>query len=188
MVGPLPLRPFDADGPVRRLEVSAALRREPGQPPVLELQYRLQGLAGLRLPPPAAAPDRSDGLWQHTCFEAFLGAADQEAYWEFNLSPSGQWAVYRLQAYRQGLQPELYYPQLPFALEAPAPWPGQGEPLILKLSCPLPPPLQAAQALRLGLTAVLEGDDGRLDYWALAHPGAEADFHDRRGWTLHLPL
>ena len=31
--------------------------------------------------------------------------------------------------------------------------------------------------LRLGLSAVLEGDDGKLHYWALAHPASRPDFH-----------
>ena len=38
--------------------------------------------------------------------------------------------------------------------------------------------------LLLGLSAVIELDDGRLFYWALSHPSARPDFHDRRGWRL----
>ena len=35
-----------------------------------------------------SSPAQKDGLWEHTCFEAFLGIAGQDAYCEFNLSPS----------------------------------------------------------------------------------------------------
>ena len=28
-----------------------------------------------------------DGLWRHTCFEAFVGIPGAEPYYEFNFSP-----------------------------------------------------------------------------------------------------
>ncbi|MDR0274459.1 MAG: hypothetical protein LBI48_03790, partial [Burkholderiaceae bacterium] len=40
--------------------------------------------------------------------------------------------------------------------------------------------------LRLGLAAVIETADGALSYWALSHPAARPDFHQRAGWTLRL--
>ena len=39
----------------------------------------------------------------------------------------------------------------------------------------------------LGLSAVIETDDGRLSYWALAHPRAQPDFHHPVGWTARVP-
>ncbi len=30
-----------------------------------------------------------DGLWQHTCFEAFIGLPGADPYYEFNFSPAG---------------------------------------------------------------------------------------------------
>ncbi|HEY0085114.1 MAG TPA: hypothetical protein VGB65_04305, partial [Allosphingosinicella sp.] len=56
----------------------------------------------LRLPP-AVGPVRAEGLWERTCFELFLRQGDGPGYCEFNFSPSGEWAAYRLDGYRAGL-------------------------------------------------------------------------------------
>src|SRR5262245_7953921 len=65
--------------------------------------YRVHGVIGDLKLPPAAAPERADELWKHTCFEIFLRRADQ-AYAEFNFAPSGQWAAYSFDAYRANMQ------------------------------------------------------------------------------------
>src|SRR5688500_5615681 len=71
----------------------------------LELGYRLRGeLAALRLPEPRE-PVRTDGLWRHCCFEAFVAPAGTGEYLEFNFSPSGAWAAYQFTAYREGMAP-----------------------------------------------------------------------------------
>jgi hypothetical protein len=69
----------------------------------LSLDYQLAGdPAKLRIPAPAARR-RTDELWRHTCFEAFVAPAGSTAYAEFNFSPSGAWAAYRFDAYREGM-------------------------------------------------------------------------------------
>jgi hypothetical protein len=55
---------------------------------------------------------------------------------------------------------------------------------ILDLAAAGPPP--AAQ-WRLGLSAVIEENGGRLTYWALAHPAARPDFHHPDGFAAALP-
>ncbi|HMT65825.1 MAG TPA: DOMON-like domain-containing protein, partial [Ottowia sp.] len=146
------------------------------------LRYTLgAALAALRLPPPAAQPGPADGLWRHTCFEAFVGAARGAAYHEFNFSPSGHWAAYAFSAPRQRasaghlpLAPRLQWRQGVGTLTLDA-WLPQGV---------LP---SANTPHALGLSAVIETDDGRLSYWALAHPAPQPDFHHRAGWTARLP-
>lgn len=118
---------------------------------------------------PCAAQGRSDGLWQHTCFEAFIGATSSPAYAEFNLAPSGAWAAYAFDDYRAGMRDlslasdpqmaladELWTATIPLAgldaLLGPAPW-------------------------RLAITAVIEATDGVRSYWSLAHPPGKPDFH-----------
>jgi hypothetical protein len=182
------------------LELWADATRSHGH---LTLHYRLSwSLASpaVLVPPRASAraedpaPQRRDGLWQHTCFEAFLAPLGGESYWEVNLSPSGDWNVYRFAAYRSAQQLEESYTQLPFTLMGPRPAPPQTSCqnpsvrvlLELDLCCPLPPELAQTPQLELGLTAVIEQADGALSYWALNHPGTEPDFHDRRGWSLRL--
>ena len=131
-----------------------------------------------------ADPQRLDGLWQHTCFEAFVGVVGVSGYWEFNVSPAGDWNVYRFSGYRTGQSLELAYGTLPLSVSV---QPGL---LQLELCCSMPPTLhgqfKAGTGLELGLTAVLEVQGGELSYWALEHAGQEPDFHDRRSWVMRL--
>lgn len=156
----------------------------------------------LQLPPSLGCstnpPRRADGLWQHTCFEAFIASVGSSAYWEFNLSPAGDWNVYRFDDYRTGQRMETAYQCLPLRVSGPQAAPPDAHGLLpepsalleLDLCCALPPDLRESlpegTGLELGLTAVLEQRDGELSYWALTHPGPQPDFHDRRGWSLRL--
>ena len=143
----------------------------------LMLEYRLDAdLGSLRIPRTGAG-ERIDGLWHHTCFEAFVQGCDAPAYREFNFSPSGAWQAYAFSDYRQGG---------PLALSA-APRIECTETGALRL-CALvsPPDLPPGQCLRLGLTAVLESEAGKLFYWALAHPPGRPDFHNTCGVALEL--
>jgi hypothetical protein len=47
---------------------------------------------------------RTDELWKQTCFEAFVGSPAEESYFEFNFSPSTQWAAYGFDSYRAGMR------------------------------------------------------------------------------------
>lgn len=154
---------------VQSLEAQAA--RSPGG---LILRYRLRGaMAELRLPEPAAG-GRTDGLWAHTCFEAFLGF-EGDGYLEVHIAPSGQWAAYRFDGYRQGMAPlEIDPPRI--EVEA-----GASQ-LDVRVDLALPD----AGLVRLGLTAVIEAADGGLSYWALAHPAGPPDFHRAETRVLAL--
>ena len=66
-------------------------------PAVLVCDYALHAdMERVRLPPTAAG-ERRDGLWRHTCFEAFVTAPGVSGYYEFNFSPGGDWAAYRFE-------------------------------------------------------------------------------------------
>ena len=89
---------------VRRVAACA----EAAGPDSLTFQYVLEADPQLiRVPPPVTDAGRTDKLWAHTCFEAFLGLPDSPGYIELNFSPSGQWAAYRFDSYRQGMAPAL---------------------------------------------------------------------------------
>jgi len=136
----------------------------------LLLTYIVIGKIGdLRLPPVTAAA-RTDGLWRHTCFEAFVRPLPGEAYYEFNFAPSTQWAAYRFDRYRSGMR---------VATEIGAPWIGvQAAPERYALQAALDlSRLPRDAPWRLGLAAVIEETSGRLSYWALAHPPGQPDFH-----------
>jgi hypothetical protein len=149
--------------------------------PSLQLTFVLEGrLPAVRLAGPGDPPIRRDDLWKTTCIEFFLAAPGEDPYWEFNLSPSGDWNVYHFRSYRSGGQPETFYSSLPFELHRAA------DSLELLLRCPLPPPLASAGRLQASVTAVIESRQGALSYWALHHPAPEPDFHDRLGFRLTL--
>lgn len=163
--------PNSTPGVASRIEVEA--RR--GEGGVLELRYVVKGdVAGLLIPEPAAAPARTDGLWQHTCFEVFVGAAD--GYYEFNFSPSSAWAAYRFSGYREGMEPAR--------IASPAiEW--RTNPETAELHATLLLPTDAVGPI--GLSAVIEEKDGGKSYWALAHPATKPDFHHPDGLVLQLP-
>lgn len=162
---------------VRRLEARVHTTQS-GQ---LQLEYSLDADFGrVRLPEPGP-PLRTDGLWRHTCFEAFIAGPDSPDYCELNLSPSSRWAVYRFAAYREGMAPVDGITDLRIAVR------HVGETLRLDASLPLHGlPLKREGVLRLALAAVIEEHEGRLSYWALRHPPGRPDFHHRDGFVLEL--
>jgi hypothetical protein len=141
----------------------------------LSLQFVAAGdIERLVLPSPAR-PERAEGLWQHSCFELFLRKPGADGYFEFNFSPSGEWAAFSFDAYRTGMRP--------FDIAAPSVGAAVGPDAIqLLLSVPLPP-----SAWEVGLAAVIEDVGGNLSYWALAHPSDKPDFHHPDSFALQFP-
>lgn len=139
----------------------------------LVLSYIVTGKMSEVRMPPAMAPARSDELWQHTCFEAFVRASTGIEYYEFNFAPSTQWAAYRFSSYRSGMSVAAEITAPPIKVQS-------------SLDCFI---LQASLELdhlsflprkafwRLGLSALIEDMSGRKAYWALAHPPGKPDFH-----------
>lgn len=148
-----------------RIDVDAA--RLPSG--TLELKYRVSGIiSDLRIPP-RAAPNRSDGLWRHTCFEAFIRAPQSAAYFELNFSPSTEWAAYRFSSYRDGMivAREIGPPRIKVTRSSAE----------FELQSSLEPGSLPSGAWDVGLSAVIEETGGHLSYWALVHPPDKADFH-----------
>ena len=127
---------------------------------------------------PMTSGRRRDDLWQHTCFEAFLALPDQLAYWELNVSPSRDWNLYRFCGYRQGGEPEPAAVAPSVSLQPV----GRG----LRCAIELDPSgfWPASIVPDIALTMVVDHAPGCLSYWALHHPGKQADFHDRRGFLI----
>jgi hypothetical protein len=148
---------------------------------ILRFRYRVEGTIDcLRLPMPEVAR-RRDGLWHHTCFEAFLQPDASQAYYEFNFAPSGDWAAYRFGGRRSDRSlPDLPAPSIEIQRE-----PEHCE-LTATVSLAALPELAGSVQVRAGVTAVIEDGDGALSYWALAHAGDEPDFHDPATFTLRL--
>lgn len=116
--------------------------------------------------PNAAEPARANELWMTTCFEAFLREEGQEAYREWNFAPSGNWAAYDFTGYRLGMvEADVTEPYI--RMEDNFTW------LALGATIAVP----ADRIWQLGLSAVIEEQDGTKSYWALAHPSEKPDFH-----------
>ena len=165
----LPLIPHQTTSP-SGLTLDVEVRRRDG---VLSLEYTLAGAVETVGWPEEAVRARTDGLWQATCFEAFVRTAG--GYVEYNLSPSGAWAAYRFDGYREGMR-DLEMPA-PFIVTRSAP--GQ---FVLTADVTLPE--DAVEAA--GLAAVIRGVDGAIGYWALAHPSDKPDFHHPDSFALEL--
>jgi hypothetical protein len=173
----LTAHPSTPNDDVRSL--AGQLRAE--EPNVLVFQYSLVADMSRVRVPLSGASGRADALWKHTCFEAFVAAKDAPGYHEFNFSPSGDWAVYRFSAYREGMSPaEIGRPpeisvrrrddglELESAVRI-----GQLADLDVR-------------HLRVALAAVIEGEDGGLSYWGLRHPLGKPDFHHPKGFALKV--
>jgi hypothetical protein len=127
--------------------------------------------------PESAEPERKDGLWKTTCFEAFLRPVGEDAYREWNFAPSGEWAAYDFASYREGgTEADVAPPYV--RVEDNLTWWALGATIAVG----------ADEHWQLGLSAVLEEKDGTKSYWAIAHPeGDKPDFHDPACFAAHLP-
>jgi hypothetical protein len=139
----------------------------------LVLSYILTGkMSDVRMPP-AIAATRSDELWRHTCFEAFVRASSGAEYYEFNFAPSTQWAAYRFSSYRSGMRVAAEISAPPIEVRSsPDCYTLQASLELDRLSG-----LPRKALWRLGLATLIEDTSGRKSYWALAHPPGKPDFH-----------
>ena len=160
--------------------IEASVHRWAAQ--ALAIDFALEGnLTELRIPGPRP-PRPADHLWEHTCFEAFVSVKGNAAYYEFNFSPSGEWAAYSFQRYRDGtpiedhtLAPAITVRKTSNRLDLDA---------VVRVD--RLPEIQSHAWLQLGLCAVIEDQSGKLSYWALSHPPGKPDFHHPDGFALNL--
>jgi hypothetical protein len=169
----LRLHPDSLCAAATRIEVDIARPRTGS----LILSYVVSGRIGDLRAPPVVAAARADELWRRTCFEAFVRAPSGPTYYEFNFSPSTQWAAYQFSSYRSGMRvaAEIAAPRIEVRSD--------------KVTYTLQAALELdglSSPLHLGLSAVLEETNGHKSYWALAHPPGKADFHHADCFALEL--
>ena len=162
---------------VHQVEVEAS-RPQAG---ALMLRYVVDGdMRGLVLPP-VGEPARTDALWQHTCFEAFIRPGSDEAYYEFNFAPSTRWAAYRFDGYREGMRIADQIGALRIEVDC------TSERFALQVALQCDESFELARAIwHVGLSAVLEAVSGDKSYWALAHPPGKPDFHHADCFVVEL--
>jgi hypothetical protein len=97
------------------------------------------------------------------------------------LSPSGDWNAYHMDAYRRvGFREETSIQRAQLRVER------RAGTFSLEGTVDIRPILQISRQIEVAITAVLRTKDGSESYWALAHPGPEADFHLRESFILTL--
>lgn len=167
--------PLSSPGAVRaigadvRIEASGEVR----------IRYTVKGdLESLSLAEPRF-PGRADNLWKTTCFELFVRPVGQTDYFEFNFSPSGEWAAYGFSDYREGMSEltTIMPPRIMLRTLADK----------LELSAFLSPGLLTHwPEWDVGLSAVIQTTTGATSYWALAHPPGRPDFHHQHCFRARL--
>ncbi|HEY3304458.1 MAG TPA: DOMON-like domain-containing protein [Candidatus Binatia bacterium] len=161
-------------------EIQAGVSWNYGEP--LAFSYALKGeLNRLRIPR-FRPPRRSDRLWEHTCFEVFVAVKGHPAYYEINIAPSGEWAVYPFRRYREPATPpkEKLAPEITVR--------RAGDSLQLDALVPVDrwQAIEPGARLSVALSAVIEDNRGMLSYWALKHPPGKPDFHHADAFALEI--
>jgi hypothetical protein len=149
----------------------------------LVLDFQVTGSITDILLPVKTEPVRTDELWRHTCFEAFVRTNARAGYCEFNFSPATQWAGYRFSGYREGMSPIAELQTMPGRTRIEAGRLRVGFVADLEYL----PEFEGGRSGMLGLSAVIEEISGNTSYWALAHPQGKPDFHHADSFTLDLP-
>ena len=127
--------------------------------------------------PEPTEPVRAENLWESTCFESFLRVPGADSYREWNFAPSSAWAAYDFSGYRDSrADAEVAVPYV--RVEDNFTWWALGATISA----------DAKAVFELGLSAILEEQDGTKSYWAIAHPeGDKPNFHDPACFAAHLP-
>ena len=143
----------------------------------LDLRYVLDASLARLLIPPSRESRHVDELWRHTCFEVFLRVKDSAAYYELNVSPSTEWALYSFQSTRKGMTPMTGVRAPEVRMQRAANRLQMNVRLDLR---------NLSRITAIALAAVIEDENARLSYWALKHPAPKPDFHHPDAFAVEL--
>lgn len=147
---------------------------------VIWLRYHAIGdVKDIKWPKKVDQSARMDNLWQNTCFELFLREPGKERYYEFNFSPSGNWAAYSFNGYRDGMDQVIMILPPEILMDV-----GDSH-VGVEVTFGLPD-IWTGNQLDAGLSAVIELQSGEKSLWALAHPAGRPDFHHRDCFALKM--
>ena len=170
------LKPFE---PIKNdLQITGEIIRDKN---VFTIHYRFKcDLEKFEIPAVEKLPIRKNELWETTCFELFLGIKNTPIYWEFNLSPSGDWNIYWFEDYRKSMLLEERFESLPFNILR------DSNALYLGLEFNLDFLVSVIENMDVSITTVINSKEGDISYWALKHCGKQADFHLRDRFVLEI--
>lgn len=166
----LVLHPDCSAGPIERVEAEVS-----ATPNGCEARFRIHGDIGRIVIPEHAQPERMDELWKTTCFEIFWQPDGASYYREFNLSPSSRWACYDFDDFREGMRDAPVG-----AMSISCSRDDTTLELHASIASELPVPADVA------LNAIVEDEDGNIQFWALQFAEGKAEFHSDvcRQWRL----
>jgi len=148
---------------------------------ILDVTYTLSGdLSTVSLPVQITRPLRKDNLWKETCFELFFKDQQKENYWETNLSPSGNWNLYKFNSYRKDMNEERLIQNIPNKVSSS----GTSYSINFQINCSSLFPVTTK--LSIGTSSVIKLFSGQISYWALTHLNQEPDFHNSQGFLIVL--
>ncbi|MEG3150524.1 DOMON-like domain-containing protein [Sphingomonas sp. ZT3P38] len=145
----------------------------------LQLAYRVTGAiqeVSWPIAKTSQPSEPTDGLWEHSVFEAFITRPGDRNYFELNYTTSLRWALYRFDDYRAGM----------ISIDTPPDATIEFGPASLDVRIWDLPRFRPSDELELNLTAIIEAKDGTKSYWALAHAPGPPDFHNRDCFTARL--
>ena len=148
---------------------------------VIQINYQILGNVGnVLFPQTSATPRRKNQLWETTCFELFIAESQNSAYWEYNLSPSKDWAVLRFTDYRENKTDDFAISNIDIVTKI-----DNTRHFQLNSSLPLPDNL-IGHDLCVGISAVIQDNSDNIYYYALRHCNQQPDFHDRNSFSITL--
>ncbi|PAX60548.1 DOMON-like domain-containing protein [Brunnivagina elsteri] len=170
------LKPFPATETQSDIKITGKIARNEN---LLLISYALTGnISEVEILTPSDNPTRKNELWEHTCFEFFIGIKNSPRYWEFNLSPTSDWNIYRFDGYRQGMQEETAFSTLPFSISQ------SSDCLAIALDFDLSKIIPNEEIVDVAIASVIQSKNSQISYWALTHCAGEADFHQRGSFVL----
>ena len=146
----------------------------------LRIQYCTSGddILAIRWPKTSQNLRCQDELWRNTCFELFIASKNEPSYLEYNFSPSRHWAVYAFKTYRQRKALD-YISDININHRR-----ADGE-RFTDVNIILLSEFQNT-AIDIGVSAVIESNNGDLFYYALTHKGDSPNFHLRESFILEV--
>ena len=143
---------------------------------VLSFEITGVGVEQILVSESSASPARKNELWKETCFECFFSMGSSKKYFEFNGSPSGDWALYSFDDYRNGMKDVVV---------SESPVMEKFEKTADKIQCVWRIPYFSDGIVQsASIAAVIKGSvtTDPVSYWALKHAGEKPDFHLRESF------
>ncbi|WP_455220277.1 DOMON-like domain-containing protein [Kaarinaea lacus] len=147
----------------------------------INVLFRITGeINTILIPEKSGHPSRKNELWTTTCCELFIGGTGQTRYWEYNLSPSHDWAIFSFTNYRTNKTDDFSIPEPGISTKI-----DKDREFELNTIVALPGSL-IGHKLDIGISSIIQDKAGDIYYYALSHPGEQPDFHDRNCFTIHI--